>query len=88
MTATKAMVLCGADSLLLGGHAVIVSPMDHCTARQILRLSRLEERARAHSNNEWRRANVARLMRAARFEEAVAARASAIAMSEVTTFQN
>jgi hypothetical protein len=62
--------------------------VDHSTAREVLRLDRLEKRARAHQERAFETSNTARAMRAARLETAVYAKMMEIVGREVTTYSD
>jgi hypothetical protein len=62
--------------------------MDHCVAREILRLDRLEQRACAHQQVGILTSNTDRAMRAVRLQTAVHARMMAIVGGEVTTYSD
>jgi hypothetical protein len=63
-------------------------PMDGSTSREILRLHRIEQWAKAQFKKAWDSNNVHRLRRAAQLEEAAASRANAIAMAEVRPYRD
>jgi hypothetical protein len=62
--------------------------MDNRVAQEVLRLDRLEKRARAHQQAAIRTSNTARAMRAARLQTAVHARIGAIVGGKVTTYSD
>jgi hypothetical protein len=62
--------------------------MDYRVAREVLRLDRLEKRARAHQRAAIQTSNTARAMRAARLQTAVHAKMMAIVGGEVTTYND
>jgi hypothetical protein len=60
--------------------------MNHDTAMQILRLSRLETKAREYRERAAQCGNVPRMLRAARLEEA--ANAKVMSFGEVTSYSD
>lgn len=62
--------------------------MDHQSARALLRLDRLEKRARAHQERAMDAGKTARVMRAARLQTAVEVKMMGIVGSEVTTYSD
>ena len=62
--------------------------MDHQTAKEILRLSRLSERAQAYQQRAREKRDVGRLFRAVRLEEAAESKMIAITTGEVETYSS
>ena len=60
--------------------------MDHRTAAKVLRLHRLEERARLHYEAAMRAENTARSMRVARLEAAVEAKMMSVLDQEIRPY--
>lgn len=62
--------------------------MDFRTVREVLRLHRLEELARAHREHAIERGNMTGAMRAIRLETAALGKAQSIMMCEVTPYSD